>query len=211
MIETNDLITWFNNLFNNCYYVKHDDHPDSIFMFYDLRYVRKIKLSQITGKPITQPKNITGVCLFEQDWKNNYLWCKYNEIWKYLEDNYSSKYNDIQSFIKDRLEEHTKMNVLTPKDSGDYNLQVLEEHTKMNVLTPWIGNVTIQISLEEHTKMNVLTPDLHIYAQAAKLEEHTKMNVLTPSFGVLHPSIGWKNIPNLRCKTITYKKQKTIK
>ena len=143
MIETNDLITWFNNLFNNCYYVKHDDHPDSIFMFYDLRYVRKIKLSQITGKPITQPKNITGVCLFEQDWKNNHLWCKYNEIWKYLEDNYSSKYNDIQSFIKDRLEEHTKMNVLTPDtiyshDADaviDYVIE-LEEHTKMNVLTP---------------------------------------------------------------------------
>ena len=141
MIETNDLITWFNNLFNNCYYVKHDDHPDSIFMFYDLRYVRKIKLSQIIGKPITQPKNITGVCLFEQDWKNNYLWCKYNEIWKYLEDNYSSKYNDIQSFIKDRLEEHTKMNVLTPKVVLPLPLSPLEEHTKMNVLTPRYFNM----------------------------------------------------------------------
>jgi hypothetical protein len=174
MIETNDLITWFNNLFNNCYYVKHDDHPDSIFMFYDLRYVRKIKLSQITGKPITQPKNITGVCLFEQDWKNNYLWCKYNEIWKYLEDNYSSKYNDIQSFIKDRLEEHTKMNVLTPCDGI------------FRQLNGWF-------TLEEHTKMNVLTPMNMMLLIDVWLEEHTKMNVLTPSFGVLHPSIGWKN------------------
>ena len=157
MIETNDLITWFNNLFNNCYYVKHDDHPDSIFMFYDLRYVRKIKLSQITGKPITQPKNITGVCLFEQDWKNSYLWCKYNEIWKYLEDNYSSKYNDIQSFIKDRLEEHTKMNVLTVCVHEMNMYELLEEHTKMNVLTVGRSFNGRHAKLEEHTKMNVLT------------------------------------------------------
>jgi hypothetical protein len=125
------------------------------------------------------------VCLFEQDWKNSYLWCKYNEIWKYLEDNYSSKYNDIQSFIKDRLEEHTKMNVLTPHCLAICRPCWLEEHTKMNVLTPYVNATSGFHELEEHTKMNVLTPiDKTGKNKTGKrkhqLEEHTKMNVLTP-------------------------------
>ena len=34
-IET---IDWLNNYFDNCYYVKHDNFPESIFMFYDVNY-----------------------------------------------------------------------------------------------------------------------------------------------------------------------------
>ena len=47
-----ELIEWFNNYFYNCYYVKHDDYPESIFMFYDKNYIRKQKLAKIEGKNI---------------------------------------------------------------------------------------------------------------------------------------------------------------
>ena len=51
-----ELINWFNNIFNNCYYVKHNDYPNSLFMYYDLRYVRKLKLNKIGGN-ISLPPN----------------------------------------------------------------------------------------------------------------------------------------------------------
>jgi hypothetical protein len=105
-------------------------------MYYDLRYVRKLKLCKIDGKEISQPKTIIGECLFEQDWKNKYLWCKYSVIWKYLEDNYSTNYKDIQSFIKDRLEEQDKIKILTPMYLSAPFGPRLEEHDKMKVLTP---------------------------------------------------------------------------
>jgi len=130
-----ELIEWFNNIFNNCYYVTHNDYS-GIFMYYDLRYVRKLKLCKIDGKEISQPKTIIGECLFEQDWKNKYLWCKYSVIWKYLEDNYSTNYKDIQSFIKDRLEEQDKIKILTPMYLPAPFGPRLEEHDKMKVLTP---------------------------------------------------------------------------
>ena len=178
MTKQEELINWFNNIFYNCYYVKHDDYPNSIYMFYDLNYIRKIKLAKISGKECLPSKTISGECLFEQDWENKYLWCKYSVIWKYLEDNYSSYYNNIQQFVKDRLEEHTKMNVLTPKVHYHSLHLLLEEHTKMNVLTPY--GYTWGASLEEHTKMNVLTPVKDHFPIADTLEEHIKMNVLTP-------------------------------
>lgn len=127
MKNKEELIVWFNNIFNNCYYATHDDYPDRIFMYYDLRYVRKLKLCNIEKKECMPPKTISGECVFEQDWKTQYLWCKYSVIWKYLEDNYSSNYSDIQSFIKDRLEEQDKMKVLTPWITYLTTDQVLEE------------------------------------------------------------------------------------
>lgn len=133
MKNKEELIVWFNNIFNNCYYATHDDYPDRIFMYYDLRYVRKLKLCNIEKKECMPPKTISGECVFEQDWKTQYLWCKYSVIWKYLEDNYSSNYSDIQSFIKDRLEEQDKMKVLTPGFAQCNNAQRLEEQDKMKV------------------------------------------------------------------------------
>src|SRR5574344_2857465 len=136
MKNKEELINWFNNIFNNCYYATHDDYPDRIFMYYDLRYVRKLKLCNIEKKECMPPKTISGECVFEQDWKTQYLWCKYSVIWKYLEDNYSSNHSDIQSFIKDRLEEQDKMKVLTPLRRRKLTPKLLEEQDKMKVLTP---------------------------------------------------------------------------
>ena len=129
------LKTWFWDKFNSCYLVKHEDYPESIFMYYDPQYVRKMKLAKISGEEIYK-NNITGLCLFEQDWKNKWFYCNFVEIWDYLYDNYSKNYTDAEQFITDRLEEHTKMSVLTPCPISYCLTRLLEEHTKMSVLTP---------------------------------------------------------------------------
>jgi hypothetical protein len=130
-----DLTQWFNNYFQNCYNVKHNDYPESIFMYYDLRYVRKMKICKIEGKQCLQPNKITGKCIFVLDWKNNCLWCNYDDIWNYIENNYSYNYYDVQNFIKNRLEENS-INVLTPKFQCIIwtKTSILEEYSKMNVL-----------------------------------------------------------------------------
>ena len=126
-------IEWFWEKFNSCYLVKHDDYPESIFMFYDPQFIRKLKLANISGEKINKT-DITGFCLFQQDWKNKIFY--YNEIWGYLYSNYSIKYDEIQQFISDRLEEYSKLSVLTPIGWKAHHFGQLEEHSKLSVLTP---------------------------------------------------------------------------
>ena len=130
-----ELIDWFNNYFYNCYYVKHDDFPESIFMFYDINYVRQLKLAKLEGKKYVEKTDITGICIFQQDWKNKIFRCEYQSIWCYLRDNYSFNYDDFKSFIMDRLEEHSKMKILTVNRQLNVFANVLIDHSKMKVLT----------------------------------------------------------------------------
>jgi len=169
-----ELIVWFNNIFNNCYYATHDDYPDHFFMYYDLRFVRKLKLSNIEKKECLPPKTISGERMFDQDWVNNKFWCNYSKIWKYLQDNYSSKFSDIQSFIKDRLEEQDKKKVLTPTKPTTTIFLPLEEQYKMKVLTPISSTPTILFKLD---KMKILIPDSSQYKLPIMVEEHNKMKV----------------------------------
>ena len=180
-MKEQELIDWFNNYFYNCYYVKHDDFPESIFMFYDINYVRQLKLAKLEGKKYVEKTDITGVCLFQQDWKYKWFCCNYDYIWLYLRDKYSFSYDDFKSFIRDMLEEHTKMSVLTPDTPLQAVAPELEEHTKMSVLTPNQFHNIYPRLLEEHTKMSVLTPDSFGWSIALELEEHSKMSVLTPT------------------------------
>ena len=122
-----ELINWFNNYFYNCYYVKHNDYPESIFMYYDKNYVRQLKLAKLEGIDYVEKTDITGVCLFEQDWKNKIFCCNYEYIWSYLRDKCSFNYYDIQAFIMDRLDDHTKMMVLTPIHEGLKVVNVTDE------------------------------------------------------------------------------------
>ena len=140
-MNKDELKNWFWEKFNSCYLVKHDNYPESIFMYYDSQFVRKLKLANISGEKINKT-DITGVCLFELDWKNKIFYCNYYEIWDHLYYNYSNYVVEIQQFILDRLEEHTKMSVLTPSSYFKNASWKLEEHTKMCVLTPSFLNFT---------------------------------------------------------------------
>lgn len=55
-----------------------------------------------------------GKYFFEQDFKRNYLWCSYNNVWSIFESKYGLEYNEIQSFIRDMVEQHFKLGGLTP-------------------------------------------------------------------------------------------------
>ena len=107
---------WFWDKFNSCYCVIHEDYPDIIFMIYDLNYIRTKKLANILDKDIEYPTEVKGTCLFEQDLKNEILYCKNRELWSVFEENYSYNYKEISDLIKGWLEEHDKLTVLTPKN-----------------------------------------------------------------------------------------------
>ena len=107
-----DLINWFNNYFDNCYSVIYDDAPNSIYMYYDINFVRKQKLAQLEGKNIKKP-NITGACLFIKELDDHYFQCNYNLIWNYIKNNFSNDYFNVRSFIDKRLNDYS-LNDLVP-------------------------------------------------------------------------------------------------
>ena len=79
-----ELTKWLIDKFNSCYPVTHTDYPKSIFWFYDKKITRKIKLCKINNQDITLPAIVTGICLFEENYKNNYFNCDYHEIWTFF-------------------------------------------------------------------------------------------------------------------------------
>ena len=109
-----ELKTWFWNKFNSCYFAKHQDHTQSYFMYYDQQFIRQKKLCRLTGEELTYPTEIKGTCLFEQDYKNGYLYMNYSVITSFFEQNYSSNWTEIRELIHGWLEEQSKMEVLTP-------------------------------------------------------------------------------------------------
>lgn len=111
MKENQELIDWFNNYFDNCYCVKHMEYPNSVFMFYDINYIRQLKLAKLEGRELIK-NDVTGVCLFELNYDNKRCYADYETIWIYLRDNFIPKYEEILTFINNRLEEHHINNVL---------------------------------------------------------------------------------------------------
>jgi len=172
-----EVIKYFNNKFNSCYYVTHEDYPESIFMYYDPQIVRKIKLAKISGKPITVNK-VKGICLFEQDWKNKYLNCDHSEIWLFLYNNYSPNYVDIQSFISDMLSDADKLNALLPLLTEMDKLKMLSESDKMSVLTPSTGNTLNYFLSLNADKLSVLTPENDYQMKYFFSLETDKLNTL---------------------------------
>ena len=130
-----ELSKWFWNKFNSCYPVVHKDYPKNIFMIYDEQFLRQKKLARVLNEDVIYPNKVTGKCLFCQDYKNNYFRCHYDEIWSFFKENYSRNYTDIQSLIKSLLEEHDKLQVLTPCQYFLRNKMWLEEHDKLHLQT----------------------------------------------------------------------------
>ena len=152
-----ELSKWFWNKFNSCYPVVHKDYPKNIFMIYDEQFLRQKKLARVLNEDVIYPNKVTGKCLFCQDYKNNYFRCHYDEIWSFFKENYSRNYTDIQSLIKSLLEEHDKLQVLTPNSRVQHIIFMLEEHDKLQVLTPCQYFLRNKMWLEEHDKLHLQT------------------------------------------------------
>ena len=157
-----ELKDWFWDKFNSCYCVKHDDLSDSIFMIYDINFIRAKKLANIINKDVEYPTEVKGVCLFEQDLKNEWLCCDYEKIWTFFKNNYSGNSQEISDLIKGWLEEHNKLKILTPNSWYSIGVIALEEHNKLKILTPMYLYFHQFSMLEEHDKLKVLTPKNNI-------------------------------------------------
>ena len=153
-----EAIDWFWDKYNSCYPVRHADYPQRVFLFYDNKFVRKIKLAKISGCGITYPTKVSGVCLFEQDWKSKIFYYDYDEIYSFLTKNYINNYDKIKEFIYDRLEEAGKLSVLTPMLPCLNLMKELKEAGKLSVLTPQDSNTIGAVQLKEAGKLSVLTP-----------------------------------------------------
>jgi hypothetical protein len=158
-------------------------------MFYEPQFIRKLKLCKISGSPITLPSKVSGICLFEQDWKNRWFYYKYNEVYQFLYENYTSNYSEINIFIKDRLKEADKMSVLIPALNIDLMPVRLKEADKMSVLIPFVGNTHTEARLKEADKMSVLIPINCSTVLHTQLNEADKMSVLTPSLDFSSPEL----------------------
>ena len=118
----------FLELWYSCKWVIWDRYPESIFMVSE------------------------GEVLFEQDWKNNYLFCKYSKVWSLFESKFEYNNMQINDMISGILEEHLKNGVLTPAGRWGTPQLILEEHLKNGVLTPYPIALSSSDQLEEHLK-----------------------------------------------------------
>ena len=128
----------FLKIWYSCKWMKWDRYPESIFMI------------------------LEEEVLFQQDWKNNDLYCKYSKVWHLFECKFGYNYMQIKDMISGILEEHFKNGVLTPEYGNICSWCTLEEHFKNGVLTPNTICTTIHFELEEHFKNGVLTPNCYI-------------------------------------------------
>lgn len=155
-------INWFWDKYNSCYPVIHSDYPKSIFMFYDHQFIRKLKLSKISGIKVELPKTIKGICLFEIDWENKRFWYKYVEIYQFLYNNYNNNYQIIIGFIKDRLQEADK--ILAPYTLYYNHTHLLQDADKLTPHAHWLHQMPVlqqdtdNLVLQETDKLEILTP-----------------------------------------------------
>jgi len=144
--------------FNKCFFMTHDDYPDNILHVYDKKILRQRKLNRVLNENTEiklKPSKDSSIILFRQDYKNNYFWVNYNEIWSLLESKYGLNYKEIKELIKDTLLEPDKMKALTPLANHLSLPKCLLEPDKMKALTPIIGETTF--ILLEPDKMKALT------------------------------------------------------
>ena len=152
-----ELKDWFFDKLYSCYSVKHDDHPDNIFLYCDELFVRKNKICKITGREITLPNKITGKCFFVFNLKNKYLWCDYHEIWLFFFKEYSENYYDVQSLIKSWLVEESKLQIYTPIILSEFYTYMLKEESKLQIYTPNCVDFQFSQMLEEESKLKHYT------------------------------------------------------
>ncbi|MCK9417627.1 hypothetical protein M0Q97_13375 [Candidatus Dojkabacteria bacterium] len=72
---------------------------------------------------------------------------------------------------------------------------MLEEHDKLQALTPQSCFSATVFPLEDHDKLQALTPPEFINTSNFALEEHDKLSVLTP-FVIPEGRYRWKNMTN---------------
>lgn len=138
-INEQELKKYFFDKFNNCYCVEHEDFRKSIFMIYDPKVVRLMKLKKISDKKYTHKYkyNKNNICLFEQDYKNDDFNMDFDEIMRFFHKNYSDDWFDVRTLIHSWFAPNDTFYDLSPFGGG-FSTDVpklLKEVKKVKILT----------------------------------------------------------------------------
>lgn len=83
-----------------------DKYPFSLFGFKDdICILNFFNMEKINHKKIILCYRLR----IKQNFQNYSVWVNYDKTWSIFEKNFKMKYNDIQSFINDMLENHFKI------------------------------------------------------------------------------------------------------
>jgi hypothetical protein len=107
------VIKWLDKHFGDLTPKKRKDHPNSVF------YV-----------------NSNNLVMMEYDQENEGVYIHYDHIWSKIESLFHLNYDDIQSIMKDWLEEAYKLEGVTPVPYFNFFAQMLEEAYKLGGVTP---------------------------------------------------------------------------
>ncbi len=112
-METSEIITVLKDLISKLEQSKSNFNPnkfiDNIFNNF-VRKVDRVKYPDVAFFGF----DLEGNYLFEYDKKNERFWVSYSRIWSVLEKEMKWNYNDIQKFMKTKVEEHFKIGGVTP-------------------------------------------------------------------------------------------------
>jgi len=90
-------------------------------------------------------------CFFELE--KSTLWVRYAEVWQVFNVEFGMGYSEIQSFIKNQVEQHFKMMGVTPNAFEEFPWYTVEQHFKMMGITHAGGRCDKSKGMEQHFKM----------------------------------------------------------
>jgi len=72
--------------------------------------------------------------------EKRYFWCNYDLVWSVLENKYNLNNGETQAFIKTMVEQHLKLEAVTPRSVAKIKVMQVEKHLKLKKLDQIGGN-----------------------------------------------------------------------
>jgi hypothetical protein len=72
--------------------------------------------------------------------EKRYFWCNYDLVWSVLENKYNLNNGETQAFIKSMVEQHLKLEAVTPRSVAKIKVMQVEKHLKLKKLDQIGGN-----------------------------------------------------------------------
>jgi hypothetical protein len=100
----------------------------------------KIEIDDNEPNLVYYKKN--GRIFFElyQNSEKRYFWCNYDLVWSVLENKYNLNNGETQAFIKTMVEQHLKLEAVTPRSVAKIKVMQVEKHLKLKKLDQIGGN-----------------------------------------------------------------------
>jgi hypothetical protein len=100
----------------------------------------KIEIDDNEPNLVYYKKN--GRIFFElyQNSEKRYFWCNYDLVWSVLENKYNLNNGETQAFIKTMVEQHLKLEAVTPRSVAKIKVMQVEKPLKLKKLDQIGGN-----------------------------------------------------------------------